>query len=1086
MRLTYRFFLFSFLAGLSLLLWQPILAQAQVTPPSFSVARGFFDAPFDVVLTAETSATIYYTTDGSTPTKTSATPYTTPITINTTTPLRAIAARDGLLDSEVVTHTYFFLDDVLTQGNSPVGYPDEWAADDGFGPYPSDYEMDPEVVNDPAYSGLLHDALTDIPTLSIVTDIPNMFDPDIGIHYNSRESGREWERPSSVELIYPDGTTAFQVDAGIRAHGKGSRIPRVSPKKSFRLYFRSDYGPSKLEFPLFGEETAVVEFDKLVLRAGSNNKWTHWSTHQRPIALYMRDQFARDSQRAMGHVAPHGVYVHLYINGLYWGMYNIAERIDDNFVADYFGGDVTDWDVIKPHDDGGQEAAEGNLLAWETMFALAQEDLTIDANYQTLIEYVDLVNFIDYMILIHYVENTDWPIRNWYAARNRVSGGGFKFFAWDSELALKDEERDITAQNLAGTPADLFHRLLVNDDFQSLYADRIYEHLYNDGALAASETTPRFIGLTDTVYEPIVAESARWGDYRRDVYQRPDKGDQSPYELYTRDEHWVAQRDKMLDEYFPVRAANTVTNYVNFGLYPALEPPSFSQAGGEITSGTVLEINNDINSGQGTIYYTVDGSDPRESGGAISNKANNGADFVNVSLFNTVTVKARVKDGDVWSAVQEATYFVAQDLSQLVINEIMYHPPNDAGLDGDEYEFIELVNKGAAELNLDGVAFVQGINYTFGAGTAVSSGQYIVLASNPTAFEAKYGFAPDGVYTDRLANGGESLLLQDGLGSVIDQVIYDDVAPWSIDPDGFGSSLELSDPHLDNALAASWKASSEAGGTPKAQNSTGTTDPCFGVNPAPIVINEINYNSSDGFNPEDWVEIYNPTGTAVDVSGWVFQDEGSSFTIPNGTTLATNGFLVIVREPALFAASYPAIDFIGPLGFGFSGGGERVRLLNPTGCIVDQVAYDDVAPWPTGPDGNGPTLTLRNPALDNELAASWVASEMTGGTPGAANFPDQNAAPTVILTSPTNGATFALGIPIHLAAAATDSDGSIASVDFYVNDQLVAGCSDSAAPYECTWQPTESGSYSVKAIATDDDGATGEGTAVTITVEVDF
>ena len=983
-----RFVLFFSGLLLSLLLWHPTYAQTETTPPLFSVARGFYTTPFDLVLTSDPpGAAIYYTTDGSTPTAVS-TPYTAPIHVATTTAVRAIAIADGQPASPAITHTYLFLADVIHQGNNPAGYPDLFAATDAFGPYPADYEMDPEVVNDPAYSDKIEDALTSIPTLSIVTDIPNLFDPDTGIYTNALMSGREWERPTSVELIYPDGKVGFQVNAGIRTHGKGSRDPRISPKKSFRLYFRSEYGPGKLEFPLFDNPNAAVEFDKLVLRAGSNNKWTHWSTFQRPVALYMRDEFARRSQQAMGQVSPNGIYVQLYINGLYWGLYNIAERIDDVYASDYFGGNEADWDVIKPDDFGGQEAAEGNLLAWQTVSALAEEDLTIPANYQAVVDYVDLESLADYIILLHYIENTDWPERNWYAVRNRVTGGGFKFIAWDSELGLKDKNRNIIEQDYPNTPAHLFHRLRTNADFRMLFADRVYKHLFNDGALTEAEATARFVELTDLVYQPVVGESARWGDYRRDVYQRPDVGDQSPFELYTRDVHWVAQRDKMLAQYFPVRATNVISNYVGAGLYPTIAPPHFSQPSGAVTSGSVLTIDNNENGGQGSIYYTVDGSDPRLPGGNISPKANNGGDSVNVPIFNTVTVKARVRSGSTWSAMQQATYFVPQDLSKLVINEIMYHPPDDTGLDGNEYEFLELLNTGSETLNLDNVTFAEGINYTFPPGATVLPEGFIVLASNATAFEAKYGFAPDGVYLDRLSNSGETVRLLDGLGGEIDRVAYTDLPPWPADPDGLGSSLELIDAQLDNSLPQNWKSSSAAGGTPGAPNSSGTTDPCATPPPA-IVINEINYNSSDSFNPEDWVELYNPGTTAVSLTNWVFQDESAGFTIPANTTLPAHGYLVLVRDQALFSATFPAVsNFLGNLPFGFSGGGERLRLLSPTGCVVDEVAYDDVAPWPPAADGTGPTLTLLNPALDNNNPASWVASAMTGGTPGAANFPD--------------------------------------------------------------------------------------------------
>ncbi|MCA9998980.1 MAG: lamin tail domain-containing protein [Anaerolineales bacterium] len=702
----------------------------------------------------------------------------------------------------------------------------------------------------------------------------------------------------------------------------------------------------------------------------------------------MRDEFARRSQQAMGQVSPNGIYVQLYINGLYWGLYNIAERIDDVYASDYFGGNEADWDVIKPDDFGGQEAAEGNLLAWQTLSALAEEDLTIPANYQAVVDYVDLESLADYIILIHYIENTDWPDRNWYAVRNRVSGGGFKFIAWDSELSLKDKNRNIIDVDYPNTPARLFQRLRTNADFRMLFADRVYKHLFNDGALTEAEATARFVELTDLVYQPVVGESARWGDYRRDVYQRPDVGDQNPFELYTRDVHWVAQRNKMLAQYFPVRATNVISNYVGAGLYPTLAPPSFSQQGGAVTAGSVLTINNDENGGQGTIYYTVDGSDPRLPGGNISPRANNGGDAANVPIFSTVTVKARVRSGSTWSAVQQAAFFVPQDLSKLVINEIMYHPPDDTGLDGNEYEFLELLNTGSETLNLDNVTFAAGITYTFPPGATVPPGGFVVLASNATAFEAKYGFAPDGVYLDRLSNSGETVRLLGGLGGEIDSVTYTDLPPWPADADGLGSSLELIDAQLDNSLPENWKSSAAAGGTPGAPNSSGTTDPCA-TPPPVIVMNEINYNSSDTFNPEDWVELYNPGETAVSLTNWVFQDESAGFTIPAGTTLPSHGYLVLVRESALFSATFPAVsNYLGDLPFGFSGGGERLRLLSPGGCVVDEVTYDDVAPWPPAADGTGPTLTLLNPALDNGNPASWVASAMTGGTPGSANFPD--------------------------------------------------------------------------------------------------
>jgi hypothetical protein len=154
-----------------------------------------------------------------------------------------------------------------------------------------------------------------------------------------------------------------------------------------------------------------------------------------------------------------------------------------------------------------------------------------------------------------------------------------------------------------------------------------------------------------------------------------------------------------------------------------------------------------------------------------------------------------------------------------------------------------------------------------------------------------------------------------------------------------------------------------------------------------LVINEINYNSALTFNPEDWVELYNPTGSAINLQNWSFQDETANFVIPAGTIIPANGFLVLIRDEALFTAVYPTVSNYVVLGFGLSGAGERIRLLHPSSCLVDEVTYDDTPPWPVGPDGNGPTLQLIDPALDNSLPQSWQASAEIGGTPGLPTQP---------------------------------------------------------------------------------------------------
>lgn len=159
--------------------------------------------------------------------------------------------------------------------------------------------------------------------------------------------------------------------------------------------------------------------------------------------------------------------------------------------------------------------------------------------------------------------------------------------------------------------------------------------------------------------------------------------------------------------------------------------------------------------------------------------------------------------------------------------------------------------------------------------------------------------------------------------------------------------------------------------------------------PDSLVINEINYNASLDFDPGDWVELYNPMDHPVNVSGWVFKDEDDlhAFTFASGTEISSGGYIVIANDMTAFHNLFPAVtNYVGSMGFGLAGGGELIRLYNNTGTLVDTVNYDDVDPWPTRPDGQGATLELLSPDLDNALGQNWKACGInTHGTPGAAN-----------------------------------------------------------------------------------------------------
>jgi regulation of enolase protein 1 (concanavalin A-like superfamily) len=581
---------------------------ALLAEPQFSHARGLCDQAFLLTLSSDTlGVTIRYTTDGSAPTATSGSVYAGPIPVSTTTCIRAAAFRPGYQASAVQTHTYIFLDQVLHQPNNPSGFPSAWGAT------AADYEMDPQIVNDAAYRLYFEDALRSLPTMSVVMDTDDLFGSN-GIYTNWGNRGPEWERPGSVELIYPDGADGFHVDCGIEIYGG---VGRREAKKSFQLTFKRDYGPTRLRYPLFGPE-AASEFDQLVLRASFNDAYT-WGGNR---SQYIRDEYVRRLQLALGQPSPHGNFVHLYINGLYWGLYNPTERPEVSFAATYFGGDKEDWDALN----AGRPIGDSTNAAWNAMIGLVRQGMQTNQAYQRLMgnnpdgtpnpsypNYLDVDNYIDYLIVNFFVGNADWPHHNWYAAINRVNPSGWKCFSWDAEWVVgMNSDVNINQTGVNNSLCEPYARLRENTEFRMRFADRVHQAFFNGGPLYADPAAPAwdpdrpernrpaalYAELADTVALAMLGESARWGDAVSGV----------PYTLA----QWQDQRNWILNTYMPQRAAIVLNQLKGAGLYPTVAAPIFringtAQHGGYTARYAPLTIS----AAQGTVYYTTDGADPR-------------------------------------------------------------------------------------------------------------------------------------------------------------------------------------------------------------------------------------------------------------------------------------------------------------------------------------------------------------------------------------------------------------------------------------------------------------------------------------------
>lgn len=522
----------------------------------------------------------------------------------------------------------------------------------------------------------------------------------------------------------------------------------------------------------------------------------------------------------MGHPTAGSTFVHLFLNGTYWGLYNPTERPDGSFGEDHFGGDDTDYDAVSRR--FSVEVQSGTKTHWDTMIAHSNTELDTQAEYETLKqEYMDVDNLIDYMLMHQFMQARDGPDdfghNNMRLVRRNNPAGLWQAYAWDMEYSMIDTTgtRDYSYpfpiysssrnsnNDITDSIASVYIRLKDNNpEFQLRYADRAYEHLFNGGAFTPTNASARFEARALEIESAVIAESARWGDHRRSV-------------PYTRDGEWTTERNRINTQFFPARPAHVISQLRIHGLYPSIDPPIFSQHGGEVATGYDLGLT----AAAGAIYFTTDGSDPRE---AWTDNALGTTYSAPIDLTQSLTVKARALNSGEWSALTEASFVVGTPASSanLIVSELNYHPPT--GQEGRE--FIELLNISNGTIDLGGATFSEGLDFTFAQNTTLPAGERVLIVKDFVAFTPPEQLKIAGIFENNtgLANAGERIALIDFEGATIFDFSYLDDNDWSTFPDGNGPSLTLIDPAGSPYLSApgSWRSSALPGGTAGGTDST--------------------------------------------------------------------------------------------------------------------------------------------------------------------------------------------------------------------------------------------------------------------------
>jgi hypothetical protein len=806
----------------------------QVAPPLFKnnanadLLGGIYtNASLTLQLVASTpGSTIRYTLNGSEPTAVNGSTYTIPLTLTqssdkTGNVVRARAFLDGSLPSDIVTYSY-----LLRQPSALTNVPAlMFTADAGRDFY--------------APRGILGI----VGGTFVATDSGNIWVANGAASYNQvLGDGYPFERAVHFEYYfpaayYPSNQAPARDDIGLRYSGSDYQRPRMtlqnaatdspwnpwnqSEKPSLNIHFNGDYGSSPIKYPFF-TNYPVSEFKHLRLRAGKNDN----------VNPFITDELVRRLYLDMGQVGSRGLFCSFYVNAIYKGIFNLAERIREPFFQEHYNS-TESWDV-----DYSWSWVDGDGNAMWQLVTLLGGNITGAAAWQSVTNQIDVDNAADYYLLNIYCAMWDWPGNNFVIARERSTGpdSKFRFVVWDAEggfnvnsyydktVAYNTISNDLVvgAANWNYIPY-LFERLSTSPEFKLCFADHVNLRMFNGGVL--DDRDPDGSG-------PLKSRFAqRLGELVTEVgplvqYNIGSSLTTSAFDLWTNANN--GRRSYLL-------GTGTGRKMLrDAGYWPLTEPPVFSQYGGSIQPNYPLSITSYVaTAGQtATIYYTTNGADPRLFGGTLNPSA---FTYTNAFPLNQmVTVKARARNNTTaeWSPLTQATFLLSvqpASTNNLVIAEMMYHPPDVSAAEAaagfsnaDDFEFIRLLNISTNSVDLYGAQFTVGITFAFSTGSIryVAPGANVLIVKSRPAFQARYGHTYDamiaGEYSGNLSNSGEEVRLMAPDGSILRDFTFDDDVPWPPEADGNGPSLILRNPwsNPNPAPGTNWMASAIPGGLP--------------------------------------------------------------------------------------------------------------------------------------------------------------------------------------------------------------------------------------------------------------------------------
>jgi len=765
--------------------------QPRITPE-----EGTFVGPFEASITSAEPGVIVYTTDGALPTSANGTPYTGPIPIESSTLLRAAVLRPASV-SKPQTSSYLRLAGGLENYSAPIAI----AIIDNF-------------------------AGGNIPNKGWSTATQT----GSGLQQVARQ-------PACIHLIDTDpasgrasmtGTHDLTERIGIRVRGAFSSTWNPKP---YSIETWDEYGNDKATTPL---------------GLPGESDWILYYPHPAYDRQLIANTFSWELSRQTGRYGTRFRFVDTFINedggdltpADRVGVYAFAEKVkrDDDrleFEALSEDGSTGGWllsvNRMDPIPVGGFPAENGAMSP--QFFHTAGPDRVLQTAPNQLGDELEDDIPRQYNGFLNFENPNGYRINA--AQRNRIENWFREF-----ENVFYDDSRWLD-------PVEGYRRHLDTRDFID------YFHLHNLARQGDSMLVSLYPWVSSTDYK--LRMGPIW-DYNLGAYS----GNATEELLYRSDRLWFPRlfedpgfMREFIDRWYELRrgplstsnmrglvnrqagqftvamalqqgistaawtnALNSMKNYLSTRSAwidsQFFRPPAFSHPGGTVTTQFTLSISNNTNEA-GTIFFTLDGSDPIEGGGTA---------YKTPLTFNTSTrVKARVlSTAGEWSALNDASYVTGTPPrpGDLVLSEIMYHPPGEPGA-----EFLELLNTNPTQsLDLALVRFAAGVEFTFPVGSTLAPGERILIVRDENAFEAVHGsahvVAGEFELEGALDNSGDHITLLDSDGEVLLDFSYGDDPPWPESADGDGDALALVDPFAnpDHGLFSSWRSSTSVGGSP--------------------------------------------------------------------------------------------------------------------------------------------------------------------------------------------------------------------------------------------------------------------------------